>query len=130
MPAGSPQTRSRFHLASRSLPASDKILSAVWRCLLVLALTFPFAVTCWAAAGGSISGTVRDPTGAVIPVATLILTNTALKSEYQATSEAKGSYSFPGLSVGHYDLVIQVPGFRAQKKSISSSTWMQPSEQM
>jgi hypothetical protein len=71
----------------------------------------------WAFAGGTLSGTLRDPSGAVIPGADLTLTNTALKSEFKATSDAQGFYSFQSLAVGGYDLTIEAPGFQAQKKT-------------
>src|SRR5262249_1686367 len=33
------------------------------------------------------------------------------------TSDSRGYYSFPSLAVGRYDLSIEAPGFKAQKKS-------------
>ncbi|MGD1022795.1 MAG: TonB-dependent receptor [Candidatus Sulfotelmatobacter sp.] len=71
----------------------------------------------WAAADGSISGTLKDPSGAVVPGAKLILTNTALKSEYKAISDGQGFYSFPILPVGHYELTIEAAGFQVQTKT-------------
>ena len=70
-----------------------------------------------AGAGGSISGTLKDPSGALIPGARLTLTNTALKTEFKAASDAQGFYSFPALSVGHYDLTIEANGFRTQQQT-------------
>jgi hypothetical protein len=69
-----------------------------------------------AATGGSISGTVADPSGAVIPGATLRLVNTAQQTVYRAVSDSQGSYSFPNLPVGHYDLTASAAGFNAQQK--------------
>ena len=69
-----------------------------------------------AATGGSISGTVTDPTGAVIPGATLNLVNTAQGTAYRAVSDRQGFYSFPNLPVGHYDLTISASGFTTQRK--------------
>lgn len=85
----------------------------------VLAISSALILTsiCWAAAGGSISGTVVDSSGAVVPGAALTLINIALKSEYKATTDAKGFYSFPSVPVGHYDLVIKAAGFKAQMKT-------------
>jgi len=71
----------------------------------------------WAAANGSISGTLTDPSGAVVPGATITLLNTTLKSEYKAISNGEGFYSFPTLPVGHYDLTIEAQGFRTQTKT-------------
>jgi Carboxypeptidase regulatory-like domain len=87
------------------------------------ALRFPFlflatsGCVLWGAATGSLSGTVRDPSGAVIPAAALTLENTALKTRYRAISDGKGFYSFPTLPVGHYDLMIEAPGFKTEKKT-------------
>jgi hypothetical protein len=70
-----------------------------------------------AATGGSISGTVADPSGAVIVGATLKLVNTAQQTTWQAVSDKQGLYSFPDLPVGHYDLTIAAVGFAGQKKT-------------
>ena len=85
---------------------------------LILALIFlssNFAL--WAATGGSISGTVTDQSGAVVPDATLELVNTGQHSTYHVKSDKQGLYSFPNLSVGHYDLTITAPGFSTQQKT-------------
>ena len=59
-----------------------------------------------------ISGTVLDASGAVVPRATVILTNDATGvSERQQTTEA-GLYSFPSVPVGTYTLRVEAPGFR------------------
>ena len=66
---------------------------------------------------GSISGTVKDPSGASIPGATVIVANTAMGIQNKATTDEKGDYTFPSLPVGRYDLEVQVEGFRPQKRS-------------
>ncbi|HTS48365.1 MAG TPA: carboxypeptidase regulatory-like domain-containing protein [Bryobacteraceae bacterium] len=71
----------------------------------------------WAWAGGSLSGVLKDATGAVIPGVKLQLVNSALKTEYDSTSDNRGFYSFPALPVGHYDLTIQAEGFQSQKRT-------------
>jgi len=74
-------------------------------------------------AAGSVSGVVKDPTGALIPGAHLTLTNTALKSEFKSTSDAQGFYSFPALPVGRYELSAEAMGFsRQQRTGISVDT--------
>ena len=65
------------------------------RCLLVFC-----CARVWGATGGSISGTITDQTGAVIPAATLTLVNLDLATTYKATADAQGFYSFPNLPVG------------------------------
>jgi hypothetical protein len=82
--------------------------------LLVLACS---TVSLCAAANGSLSGTLKDPSGAVVPWAKITLVNAALKSEFRAVSDGQGFYSFPTIPVGHYDLTIEAAGFRTQKKT-------------
>jgi hypothetical protein len=77
-----------------------------------------FACTrAWAATGGSISGTLKDQSGAVIPDATLTLVNLDLAASYKATTDPQGFYSFPTLPVGRYELTIEAAGFKTQKKT-------------
>jgi hypothetical protein len=83
-------------------------------CIVVLVGS---SVALWAAANGSLSGTLLDPSGAVVPGAKITLVNTALKSEYKAVSNGRGFYSFPTLPVGHYDLAIEGAGFKTQRKT-------------
>ena len=71
----------------------------------------------WALGGGSLSGVVKDPTGAVMPGVRLKLVNSALMSQFESTSDTRGFYSFPALPVGRYDLTIEADGFQAQKKT-------------
>jgi hypothetical protein len=71
----------------------------------------------WAATGGSISGTVKDQSGAVIPEAGLTLVNLDLASRYKTYADAQGFYSFPNLPVGRYELTIEASGFRTQTKT-------------
>jgi hypothetical protein len=67
-------------------------------------------VTLSAATGGSISGTVTDPSGAVVRRAVLKLVNTAQQTTYKAVTNAQGLYSLPNLPVGRYDLTISADG--------------------
>jgi hypothetical protein len=78
---------------------------------------FLFVTPIYAASGGRISGSVADPSGAVIAGATLKLVNAAQQTLWQAVSDKQGLYSFPNLPVGHYDLTITAIGFTAQKKN-------------
>ena len=61
---------------------------------------------------GSISGTVTDPTGAVIANAKVTVTNEGTGIERQADSAATGVFNVQNLAVGPYRVRIEVPGFR------------------
>ncbi len=71
----------------------------------------------WAAAGGSLLGILKDPTGAVISGGKLTLVNLGTKAEFTTTSDSRGFYSFPALAVGKYELTIEAVGFKTQKKT-------------
>src|SRR5271170_516265 len=93
--------------------------SPIGKGLFPLAIVFCIFATLplRAATGGSISGTVADPTGAVIPGAALKLLNTGQQTAFQVVSDRQGFYSFPNLPVGHYDLTVEANGFTPQRKT-------------
>lgn len=66
---------------------------------------------------GTISGTVEDPSGAVVSGATVILTNEGTHAAQQAITTATGAFRFTLLPIGHYDLEISKAGFRKLKLS-------------
>lgn len=60
----------------------------------------------------SISGTVTDASGAVVPGAEMTLTSVARQISAKATSGSDGLYSFPNLIPGTYDLKVSAKGFK------------------
>jgi hypothetical protein len=60
----------------------------------------------------SLAGTVEDASGAIIPKATVVLTNLGTQQTQTAISSATGFYRFNELSPAHYKLVITAPGFK------------------
>jgi hypothetical protein len=83
----------------------------------LLTLAPCLAVVASAQAGGSIAGTIKDPTGGVVPGATVAVTNTAISTQFTTVSDAQGIYSFPNLSVGRYDLTITLDGFKPSRRT-------------
>ncbi|MGA7962098.1 MAG: carboxypeptidase-like regulatory domain-containing protein, partial [Candidatus Acidiferrales bacterium] len=65
----------------------------------------------------SIQGTVTDPTGAVIPGATLTLKDLQTDTVLSRTSSPSGVYNFNALPPDHFDLTAEKDGF--QKNVIS-----------
>ena len=66
---------------------------------------------------GSISGTVADPTGLVIPDIAIICRNVETGLQQNATTNAEGIYAFTTLPVGHYELETFRPGFKPYKRT-------------
>ncbi len=61
---------------------------------------------------GSIVGTVEDPTGAVVPGATITLTNPATGATREIKADDQGRYTVPNLQAGNYTLKVSAQGFR------------------
>jgi hypothetical protein len=60
---------------------------------------------------GTIQGLVKDPSGAVIPGASVKVIQTATNSTYDLVTNGEGLYIAPNLPVATYRVVIQAPGF-------------------
>lgn len=65
---------------------------------------------------GSIYGTIVDASGAVVPQATITLTNVRTNAAQTATSSQSGEYNFPVLEPGDYTVTSTMAGFQSQTK--------------
>jgi hypothetical protein len=72
---------------------------------------------------GSITGTVTDTTGAVIPGAAITITNPLSGYTRSAVTDDAGHYDFQNLPFNHYHIVISAKGFGAlsQDAEVDSS---------
>lgn len=62
---------------------------------------------------GTILGSVKDQSGAVLPGATLTITNTETGITRSAVSGGKGEYRIPALPVGMYEIRTELSGFQS-----------------
>ncbi len=69
---------------------------------------------------GTITGTITDPQGAVIPNAKITITEDATGLTYEVTASGTGDYVRPALKPGTYTVTAEAPGFRrvAQKNVV------------
>jgi hypothetical protein len=65
-------------------------------------------------ATGSIQGTVTDPNGAVVPSASVTITNKANGQSSKLTSSSSGSFATGALPPGDYEVRIEAKGFQTQ----------------
>ena len=65
---------------------------------------------------GSISGTVADPSGAVVSAAKVEARNIDNGAVYDVGASATGNYELPQLPTGNYELVVTSPGFKRYLK--------------
>ncbi len=91
------------------LPAVSHFVRKMTRALCIAGVLS--AVLAWASVGGSISGTVKDPSGRVVLNADVTVRKTGTGVSFKTHSDNKGHYTFPVLPVGHYELNVQASGF-------------------
>jgi Carboxypeptidase regulatory-like domain len=65
---------------------------------------------------GTITGTVTDPTGAVVPNANIQLTNTDTSAVYKVATTSTGNYTLANLPVGTYVLTVDAAGFKKYER--------------
>ena len=86
--------------------------------LLWLGLVLGVALTARAQiTSGTISGTVKDSTGAVVPGAKVVVLNEETGISRTATSDGAGRYVAPSLGLGRYRVTASLEGFQTQVRS-------------
>ena len=81
--------------------------------LLILAILFSTPARAQVA-GGTLSGTVFDPSGAGIPKATVVIKNVATGVEHTAITDSDGFYTAVNLLPGIYQIKISATGFSTE----------------
>ena len=95
-------------------------LKASGLALIVLALT---AAPAWSqSSNGSVRGIVQDPTSAVIPNVTVVLTNTATGVELKTVSNGAGLYVFPSVIPGPYKITADSAGMNKFEATLQVQT--------
>ena len=99
-------------VSRRSSRRSKLFMSTIALCLLL-----PLAAVRLPAqnVAGNFNGTIFDPSGAVVPNATVILTDTKNKSIEMSSSVADGKFSFKSLPAGEYSVKVLKPGFEVYR---------------
>ncbi len=82
-------------------------------CTVLAASTLVFAQ----ATTATVRGNIQDSSGAVLPGATVTLTNQGTKAVQTAVSDDRGQYLFAGLFPGTYDLKVELSGFKTYERT-------------
>jgi hypothetical protein len=91
-------------------------LSAFALAIAVGTLRAPF-LSAQSLTTGAIAGVVEDPSGAVVPNATVTATNLGTGSQRTATSQPDGTYTVSLLVPGQYSIKVAASGFRTADQS-------------
>jgi len=83
-------------------------------CSLVLSLAslLLVGVPAYGQISGSITGTVQDSSGSVIPGATMTASNVGTAAEVTTTTDERGDYTFLLLRAGEYVIIAETDGFQ------------------
>src|SRR5580704_6121434 len=84
---------------------------------LFLVAFCPSSVLASPGIGGSIAGTVKDSTGAVVVHASVVAANSETGVRTTAGTDDRGAYTFPVLTVGRYALEITQAGFKPYRRT-------------
>jgi hypothetical protein len=69
---------------------------------------------------GSISGTVRDTSGSVVPGVKVTLTNQGTGQSISTTTGSVGEYTFSPVRIGHYSVAAEMTGFeKVQQNNVT-----------
>ncbi|HEX8713371.1 MAG TPA: TonB-dependent receptor [Terracidiphilus sp.] len=86
-------------------------------CAAIIAALLAFAPATWAQENATVNGTVTDASGAVIPNATVNLTNPATGQTRSVVSNSVGAYRFANVGIGTYTLEVTASGFAKYTKT-------------
>ncbi len=67
---------------------------------------------------GALAGTVTDPTGSVVPAATVTATSLQTGRSQVTTTSGTGDYRFSQLTPGSYSVAVVAPGFEKAKQTV------------
>src|SRR5690348_7536711 len=83
-----------------------------WGTLLFVVFASFFVNGLYAQTLGEITGRVTDPSGSVIPAASVTLINANTNAVRNSATTDAGVYSFPSVAPGSYQLTVRVSGFK------------------
>lgn len=101
-------------------------MTRCFRQLLAVLATLCLCVTAWAQSTSRVTGTVQDKTGALIPGATVTLTNEATNVSVHTVTTSTGTYTFDGIVPGTYTVTVEQAGFATVSSTGNILTIAQP----
>ena len=87
------------------------------RILLFALLLLPIPSLHAQVVGGTISGVVTDPAGALLPGAAVVLQNEETSSQRRLATDSGGAYAAPSIPVGRYTVTVTHDGFAPQVRT-------------
>ncbi len=98
-----------MNIRRQSIPRSSAIVLVVLTLVLLTRLAPTASAQTFTA---TLTGTVTDPNGAVVPNVQVVVTNQGTKLEHTAQTGESGIYTIPFLPVGNYVISVEYTGFK------------------
>ncbi len=106
--------------ARRPMSPASRIVTV----LILMAVALPIAAASRYA--GAPGGVLRDPSGRVLPGATVRLSAIGQEAIHETQSDASGAFQFPEIPDGDYMLSARLPGFLSARERVRVSSSMPP----
>jgi hypothetical protein len=105
-------------------PKGINFALCAWILGLCLLISFPLRAQ---VAGGTLSGTITDPSGAAIANAQVVIKNSATGITRSLTTNADGFYTAANLLPGSYEVAVSATGFNTEiKRGVTINVGSQP----
>ena len=88
-----------------------------WAIAIVALIAFGTSLIFGQGGTATISGVVRDTSGALIPGVSITIKHVDSGLTRTVTSSETGNYAAPALPVGPYEVTAMIPGFKQQVRS-------------
>ena len=94
-----------------------RVCLRLWVCGMLALLLWPPSAMAQSSATGSLSGTVTDPSGGVLPGVTVLAASPETGVSQSAVTGSSGEWTVAALPVGRYDLTFELNGFKKLTRS-------------
>jgi hypothetical protein len=87
------------------------------RVLVTVSLALLCSVSLFGQETATITGTVADPSGSVIPGAKITVTNAGTGQVRNVETNSSGNFIVPDLPIGTYSVRAEAPGFKSHERT-------------
>lgn len=101
----------------RNVPIATSRDPILRMCLLLILGLVLLSTMAYGQGTANIVGTITDPSGSAIPGAKVTITNTDTGWVRDTTTNSSGSYAAHELPIGHYNVRVEAPGFKASERT-------------
>src|SRR5258708_4241895 len=119
IPSTSPTNSGSMDACRRAMRCKEQFMTRAVRRLfvpafLVFAVLALGAPAIYAQGGGTstLSGTVTDTSGAIVPGANVTVKNMATSFGSEAVTNSEGQFTVPALNAGKYSVIVSLSGFK------------------